>query len=154
MLVNDSSALASVVAKDEFYDESEGYMLRERTTADIAFAEVASVPQKHIKMGRIGADVRSVDVKGCPGMKALPHVDHEKVFRNARTLLDAGAHVEKAYLVVTGANDSEELRVGDWQAPRPAGRGSSSPREQVRARRIGERVAEMTHDLRASISWM
>ena len=57
---------------------------------------------------RAGADGWSVDVKGCPGMRVLPHVDHEKVFRNARTLLDAGAHVEMVYLVVTGANDSEE----------------------------------------------
>ncbi len=57
---------------------------------------------------KVGADGWSVDIKGCPLMKQLPHVNHELVFRNARKLLDLGAHVEMVYLVVTGANDHEE----------------------------------------------
>ena len=58
-----------------------------------------------------GADGWSIDIKGCPKVsekRILAHVDHMKVFRDARTLLDLGAHVEMVYLVVTGANDDEE----------------------------------------------
>lgn len=58
-----------------------------------------------------GADGWSIDIKGCPRMREkriLPHVDHEKVYRNARRILDLGGHVEMVYLVVTGANDDED----------------------------------------------
>ncbi len=56
----------------------------------------------------VGFDGFSIDIKGCPGMKVLRGIDHEKVFRNARKALDLGAHVEMVYLVVTNANDYEE----------------------------------------------
>ena len=56
-----------------------------------------------------GADGFSIDVKGCPKAKsAIASIDHEKIFRNARTILDYGGHVEIVYLVVTGYNDFEE----------------------------------------------
>ncbi len=58
----------------------------------------------------VGVDGWSVDIKGCPRMRrdVLPHVNHELVFRNAKAVLDLGGHVEMIYLVVTGANDSED----------------------------------------------
>ncbi|NPA96291.1 MAG: radical SAM protein, partial [Crenarchaeota archaeon] len=55
-----------------------------------------------------GVDGWSIDIKGCPNTKVLRFVDHEKVFRNAKLIKDLGGHVEMVYLVVTGANDSEE----------------------------------------------
>lgn len=56
-----------------------------------------------------GADGFSIDIKGCPkARKALATIDHMKVFRNARKLIDLGGHVEMVYLVVTGFNDGEE----------------------------------------------
>lgn len=56
-----------------------------------------------------GFDGWCVDVKGCPGMKkALVSIDHSKVFRNARKILDMGGHVEMVYLVVTNTNCYEE----------------------------------------------
>jgi len=56
-----------------------------------------------------GADGWSVDIKGCPEAgSALTSIDHLKVFRNARRILDMGGHVEMVYLVVTGFNDREE----------------------------------------------
>lgn len=55
-----------------------------------------------------GVDGFSVDVKGCPGMRPLAGVDHNAVLRNAQAAIDRGAHVELVYLVVPGANDSEE----------------------------------------------
>jgi len=55
-----------------------------------------------------GVDGWSIDIKGCPQMKVLKYVDHEKVFRNAKLVKDLGGHVEMVYLVVTGANDFEE----------------------------------------------
>ena len=55
------------------------------------------------------ADGFSIDIKGCPAARAaLTSIDHLKVFRNARRILDLGGHVEMVYLVVTGYNDSEE----------------------------------------------
>ncbi|MEM1976488.1 MAG: radical SAM protein [Nitrososphaerota archaeon] len=60
-----------------------------------------------------GADGFSIDIKGCPLAKqALTTIDHLKVFRNARKILDLGGHVEMVYLVVTGFNDSEEC--AEW----------------------------------------
>ncbi len=60
-------------------------------------------------LAKAGVDGFSADIKGCPSMRrALVGVDHEKVFRNARLALDAGAHVEMVYLVVANTNDSEE----------------------------------------------
>jgi len=58
-----------------------------------------------------GVDGYSIDIKGCTGLtkgRALVNVDHEEVFRNARRLLDLGAHVEIVFLIVTGFNDSDE----------------------------------------------
>ena len=56
-----------------------------------------------------GADGYSMDIKGCPkACNALATIDHVKVFRNARKLIDLGGHVEMVYLVVTGFNDDEE----------------------------------------------
>ena len=56
-----------------------------------------------------GADGFSVDIKGCPNARrAIAAIDHFKVFRNARKILDLGGHVEMVYLVVTGFNDQEE----------------------------------------------
>ncbi|MFA4701219.1 radical SAM protein [Pyrococcus kukulkanii] len=53
-----------------------------------------------------GATGFSIDIKGCPGTKVLTTIDHSKVFRNARFILDNGGHVEMVYLVVPKANDS------------------------------------------------
>ncbi len=55
-----------------------------------------------------GVDGWSIDIKGCPQMKVLRGVDHEKVFRNAKKILDLGGHVEMVFLVVTNANDFDE----------------------------------------------
>jgi len=53
-----------------------------------------------------GVDGWSIDIKGCPQMtRALQGIDHEKVFRNAKYLLDLGAHVEMVYLVIPNTND-------------------------------------------------
>jgi pyruvate formate lyase activating enzyme len=44
----------------------------------------------------------SIDIKGCKKMtRALFNIDHGLVFRNAKTALDMGGHVEMIYLVVT-----------------------------------------------------
>jgi len=60
-----------------------------------------------------GADGFSIDIKGCPSARgALTTIDHLKVFRNARKILDLGGHVEMVYLVVTGYNDSREC--AEW----------------------------------------
>ncbi|QOJ78695.1 radical SAM protein [Infirmifilum lucidum] len=60
----------------------------------------------------LGVDGWSIDLKGCPGMRVLRGVDHEKVLKNARLVIEEGGHVEIVYLVVTGVNDSEECI--DW----------------------------------------
>jgi len=60
-----------------------------------------------------GADGWSIDIKGCPKARgALTSIDHLKVFRNARRILDMGGHVEMVYLVVTGFNDDTEC--AEW----------------------------------------
>ncbi len=60
-----------------------------------------------------GADGFSIDIKGCPSARgALTTIDHLKVFRNARKILDLGGHVEMVYLVVTGFNDAMEC--AEW----------------------------------------
>jgi len=65
------------------------------------------------KLIEAGADGFSVDIKGAPyARNALTSIDHEKVFRNARFILDNGGHVEMVYLVVTGFNDSGEC--AEW----------------------------------------
>ena len=53
MLVIDSSVFASVIVKDEFHEVSKGYMLADKATVDIAFAEAGNVLWKHVRMGRI-----------------------------------------------------------------------------------------------------
>ncbi len=53
MLVIDSSVFASVIVKDEFYEECREYLLEDRATVDIAFAEAGNVLWKHVRMGRI-----------------------------------------------------------------------------------------------------
>ncbi|MFN4046007.1 MAG: radical SAM protein [Acidilobaceae archaeon] len=61
----------------------------------------------------VGVDGWSVDIKGCPGMRrALASVDHNIIYRNAKTILDYGGHVEMVYLMVTNTNDFEECV--DW----------------------------------------
>ncbi len=56
-----------------------------------------------------GVDGYSIDIKGCPrSYRRLLSADPEYVLRNARRLLDMGAHVEMVYLMVTGANDSDD----------------------------------------------
>lgn len=56
-----------------------------------------------------GVDGFSIDIKGCPASRrAIATIDHLKVFRNAKMILDMGGHVEMVYLVVTGFNDTEE----------------------------------------------
>lgn len=65
------------------------------------------------KLVEVGFDGWSVDIKGCPEMKkVLPNIDHSKIFRNARRILDLGGHVEIVYLVVTRTNDHEEC--SEW----------------------------------------
>ena len=67
--------------------------------------------EKAVKMlVEAGYDGWSIDIKGCPKARAkhpqvLPGVDHYKVFRNAKLVLDMGGHVEMVYLVVTGYNE-------------------------------------------------
>ncbi len=58
----------------------------------------------------VGVDGYSIDIKGCPGSRgrALGSVEHEVIFRNAKYLINLGAHVEMVFLVVTGFND-------DWE---------------------------------------
>lgn len=61
------------------------------------------------KLVESGVSGFSIDIKGCPEMKiALGTIDHKKVFRNARKVLDLNAHVEIIYLVITNTNDFEE----------------------------------------------
>jgi len=61
------------------------------------------------KLVEAGADGYSIDIKGCPSARsALTSIDHEKIFKNARHLIDLGAHVEMVYLMVTGYNDSDD----------------------------------------------
>lgn len=60
-----------------------------------------------------GFDGWSIDIKGCPNMRrALPNIDHSKIFRNAKLILNAGGHVEMVYLIVTKTNDHDECV--DW----------------------------------------
>ena len=53
MPVIDSSVYASVVVKDEFYENCKKYMTVRKATLDLAFAEAGNVVWKHVKMGRI-----------------------------------------------------------------------------------------------------
>jgi len=56
----------------------------------------------------VGVDGFSVDIKGCNKMRVLTGIDHTTIFRNAAYAINAGAHVEMIYLVVTNTNDFEE----------------------------------------------
>jgi len=56
MPVIDSSVYASVIVKDEFYEECKKYMITNKSTLDLAFAEVGNVLWKYVKMGRIKAE--------------------------------------------------------------------------------------------------
>ncbi len=56
MLVIDSSVFASVIVKDEFYEECKEYLLEDKATVDIAFAEAGNVLWKHVRMGRIAKE--------------------------------------------------------------------------------------------------
>ena len=61
----------------------------------------------------LNVDGWSIDIKGCPMMKkALPNIDHEVIYRNAKYIIDNGGHVEMVYLVVTNTNDFDECV--DW----------------------------------------
>jgi pyruvate formate lyase activating enzyme len=56
-----------------------------------------------------GVDGFSIDIKGCPrSYRRFLGADPEYVLRNARKAIDLGAHVEMVYLIVTGANDSDD----------------------------------------------
>jgi len=46
------------------------------------------------------------------GIPTLPNIDHNKIFRNAKLVIESGGHVEMVYLVVTKTNDSDECV--DW----------------------------------------
>jgi len=60
-----------------------------------------------------GMDAISMDIKGCPETYgSFLKADAEVVFRNAKKALDLNVHVEMVYLIVTGANDSDECI--DW----------------------------------------
>ncbi|MCX8192511.1 MAG: radical SAM protein [Nitrososphaeria archaeon] len=55
-----------------------------------------------------GVDGFSIDIKGCPtSRRAIASIDHFKVFRNAKEIIDLGGHVEMVYLVVTDFNDHD-----------------------------------------------
>lgn len=56
MPIIDSSIYASVVVKDEFYDDCKKYMTSKKATLDLAFAEAGNVVWKHVKIGRIAAE--------------------------------------------------------------------------------------------------
>ncbi|HHC19266.1 MAG TPA: AmmeMemoRadiSam system radical SAM enzyme [Euryarchaeota archaeon] len=56
-----------------------------------------------------GVNGYSMDIKGCPETyKRHLRANPEVVFRNARYILENEGHVEMVFLIVTGANDSEE----------------------------------------------
>lgn len=85
MIVVDSSVFASVVVKDEFHERCRAYLLqRDKATVDIAYAEVANVVWKHVKMGRIRASeaVRRVQL-------ARKLIESARVFRSADLVEDA-----------------------------------------------------------------
>lgn len=61
------------------------------------------------KLLELGVDGWSIDIKGCPKMKkALPNIDHNIIYRNAKYILNRGGHIEMVYLVVTNTNDFDE----------------------------------------------
>ena len=56
-----------------------------------------------------GVDGFSMDIKGCPDTYSkLLAADPDIVIKNAKRIKDRDAHVEMVFLVVPGANDSEE----------------------------------------------
>jgi len=84
MPVIDSSVYASVVVKDEFYDECRKYMIAEKATLDLAFAEAGNVVWKHMKMGRI---TEKDAVKRTEALKRL--INTSKVYSTESYLVDA-----------------------------------------------------------------
>lgn len=84
MLVIDSSVYASVVVKDEFYDDCKKYMTLKKATLDLAFAEAGNVVWKHVKIGRIVAE-DAVDRAGV--LRRL--INTSKIFRAEEILEDA-----------------------------------------------------------------
>jgi len=57
-----------------------------------------------------GVNGYSIDIKGClKTYKKFLGVSPEIVFRNAKYILDNGGHVEMVFLIVTGANDDEDI---------------------------------------------
>ncbi len=59
----------------------------------------------------VGVDGYSIDIKGCPETyrRYIGTINGaEVVLRNAKYILDNGGHVEMVFLVVPGANDSNE----------------------------------------------
>ncbi|MET1101319.1 MAG: AmmeMemoRadiSam system radical SAM enzyme [Pyrodictiaceae archaeon] len=56
-----------------------------------------------------GIDGYSIDIKGCPETyRRFLAANPEYVYRNAKKLIDMGAHVEMVFLVIPGANDGED----------------------------------------------
>ncbi|MGC9131843.1 MAG: type II toxin-antitoxin system VapC family toxin [Pyrobaculum sp.] len=85
MIVVDSSVFASVVVKDEFYDRCRLYVARgDKATVDIAYAEVANVVWKHVKMGRIPASEAAYRVR-----LANKIISSAKVYRSIDLLEEA-----------------------------------------------------------------
>lgn len=84
MPVIDSSVYASVVVKDEFYEECKKYMLTKKVTLDLAFAEAGNAIWKHVKMGKIKAEDA---VKRAEVLKRL--INTSKVYESKDFLVEA-----------------------------------------------------------------
>ena len=84
MPIIDSSVYASVVVKDEFYEDCKRYMVMRKVTLDLAFAEAGNVIWKHVKMGRIKPEdaVRRSEV-----LRKL--INTSKVYRSEDFLVEA-----------------------------------------------------------------
>ncbi|WFO75184.1 AmmeMemoRadiSam system radical SAM enzyme [Desulfurococcaceae archaeon MEX13E-LK6-19] len=65
------------------------------------------------EMLEAGIDGYSMDIKCCPETcRRILGIDPYVVLSNAKYIIDNGGHVEMVYLIVTGANDSDECI--DW----------------------------------------
>ncbi len=84
MVVIDSGVFASVIVKDEFYEDCKKYMLTKKSTLDLAFAEAGNVIWKHVKMGRIKPEDA---IKRAEVLKRL--VNTSKIYKAEDFLIDA-----------------------------------------------------------------
>jgi len=84
MPVIDSNIYASLVVRDEFYEECKKYMLTKKITLDLAFAEAGNVIWKHVKMGRIKTEdaVKRVEV-----LKRL--INTSKIYKSEDFLVES-----------------------------------------------------------------